>query len=103
MRASESTITAMASTAPVIMKRSDDERFSSVSPLEMDWMTMMPSSAEYALPRPPNRLVPPMTAAAIALRLTSPVPACWLDEASRAAASTPPIAASSEHSMNAEV
>jgi hypothetical protein len=39
-------------------------------------MTMIPSSAEYALPRPPKRLVPPITAAAIALRLTSPVPAC---------------------------
>ena len=36
-----------------------------MSPLEIDWITMMPSSAEKALPRPPNRLVPPMTAAAM--------------------------------------
>src|SRR6202011_5671065 len=64
-RASESTITAIASTAPVIMKRSEDDRFSSVRPLAIDWITMMPSTAEYALPRPPNRLVPPITGADI--------------------------------------
>ena len=39
-------MTAMASTAPVIMYRSDEERSSSVSPLAIDWMTMMPSRAE---------------------------------------------------------
>ena len=42
-----------------------------------------------------------MTAAAIALRLTSPVPACWLDEASRDADRTPPSAASVEQSTKA--
>ena len=51
-----------------------ETRLSSVRPFEIDWMTRMPSSAEYAEPRPPKRLVPPMTAAAIALRLTSPPP-----------------------------
>ena len=45
-RARESTMTATASTQPVIMYRSDDDRSSSVRPLAMDWMTMMPSSAE---------------------------------------------------------
>ncbi len=45
-RASESTITAMARTPPVIMYRSDDDRSSSVRPLEIDWMTMIPSKAE---------------------------------------------------------
>ena len=35
-RASESTMTATASTAPVIMKRSEDDRFNSVSPLAID-------------------------------------------------------------------
>ena len=64
---------------------------------------MMPSTAEYALPRPPNRLVPPITAAAMALRFTSPVPACVLAEASRPALSTPPSAARLEHSTKALV
>ena len=66
-------------------------------------MTMIPSSADQALPRPPKRLVPPITAAAMALRLTSPVPACWLAEASRAAESMPPSAANIEQSMKALV
>ena len=65
-------------------KRYDEFRFSSVRPLAIDSMTRMPSSAEKALPRPPNRLVPPMTAAAMALRLTSPVPLLRLADASRA-------------------
>ena len=44
--AKESTMTAIASTAPVIIYRSEDERSSIVRPLAIDWMTMMPSSAE---------------------------------------------------------
>ncbi len=74
---------------------------SSVSPLEIAWITMMPSTADQAEPRPPNRLVPPITAAAMALRLTSPVPACWLAEARRDAARMPPSAASVEQSTKA--
>ena len=85
------------------MKRNDESRLSSVSPLEMDWITRMPSSAAKAEPRPPNRLVPPMTAAAMALRLTSPPPLLWLAAASRAAARTPPTAASVEQATKAEV
>ena len=42
-----------------------------------------------------------MTAAAMALRFTSPVPLERLAEASRAAARMPPTQASSEQSMNA--
>ena len=64
---------------------------------------MMPSSADQAEPRPPKSDVPPMTAAAMALRFTSPVPACWLAEASRAEESTPPSAANIEHSTKAEM
>ena len=45
-RARESTMTAIARTPPVIMYRSDEDRSSSVRPLAMDWMTMMPSNAE---------------------------------------------------------
>ena len=62
---------------------------------------MIPSTADHAVPRPPNRLVPPITAAAMAFRFTSPVPACWLDEARRDADRMPPRAASVEHSMKA--
>jgi hypothetical protein len=64
--ARESIATATAGTSPVMTKRYDEFRLSSVSPLAMDSMTRTPSSAEKALPRPPNRLVPPMTAAAMA-------------------------------------
>ena len=81
------------------MNRYDESRLSSVSPFEIDWITRMPSSAANAEPRPPKRLVPPITAAAIALRLTSPPPLLWFAAASRAAASTPPSAANVEHIM----
>ncbi len=63
-----STTIASSRTAPVTMYRVAVSRLSSVSPFAMDWSTSTPSSADHALPRPPNRLVPPMTAAAIAVR-----------------------------------
>jgi len=44
-----------------------------------------------------------MTAAAMALRLTSPVPACWLDEARREAAKMPPAAAKIEQVTKADM
>ena len=69
-------MTAITKAAPVIMKRSEDDRFSSANPLAIDWMTMMPSTAENGLPRAPNWLVPRSTAAVIAFRFTSPVLAC---------------------------
>ena len=37
-------------------------------PFEIEPITSAPSSADQAEPRPPNRLVPPMTAAAIAVQ-----------------------------------
>ena len=37
-------------------------------------MTNEPSSADHTDPRPPNRLVPPTTAAAIALSMSGPAP-----------------------------
>jgi len=73
-RVTESRVTASSSTIPVTMNRNDESRLSRVRPLEIDWMTMIPSSAANAVPRPPKRLVPLMTAAAMALRLTSPLP-----------------------------
>src|SRR5699024_9072530 len=98
-RATESRITAINSTTPVTMNRMEESRFNSTSPLEMDWITATPSSAAKAPPRPPNRLQPPITAAAIAFRFTSPVPVVVLAEVRRAAASTPPTAARPEQRM----
>ena len=37
-------------------------------------MTSAPVSADHTVPRPPKRLVPPMTAEAMALSSTSPLP-----------------------------
>ena len=68
-------------------------------PLEIDPMTSAPRSADHAVPRPPKRLVPPMTAAAIELRSRSPPPEDWLTANSREAAMMPPTAASPEHIM----
>jgi hypothetical protein len=45
-RAAESRATAGARTRPVTMNRNEESRLSSVSPLEMGWITRMPSSAE---------------------------------------------------------
>ncbi len=85
------------------MNLNDESRFSRVSPLEIDWITRTSRSAAKAVPRPPNRLVPPMTAAAMALRLTSPPPLLWFAAASRAAARTPPTAAKVDTSTKADV
>jgi len=95
-------MTARTSTTPVIMNRTDESRLSSVSPEEMDWMTMIPRSAEKAVPRPPNRLAPPITAAAIAFRFVSPPPELWFAAARRDAARMPPTAARLDHSMNTD-
>jgi hypothetical protein len=66
--------TASSSTAPVTMYRTDESTPTMLSPVWIDWSTMMPSRAAYADPRPPNRLVPPITAAAIAVRFVSVPP-----------------------------
>ena len=65
-------MTASTSTTPVIMNATEESRLRRVSPDEIDWMTTMPSTAANAEPRPPNRLAPPITAAAMALRFTPP-------------------------------
>ena len=56
-------------------------------------MTMTPSSAFQVRPRPPKRLVPPMTAAAMTFISRSPAPALWLAAAILEAQNRPPMAA----------
>ncbi len=63
-------------------------------------ITNAPSSADQAVPRPPNRLVPPMTAPAMAYSNTSLLPEDWLTDRLRLAASTPPRAAVADASTN---
>ena len=58
LRATESTMTAMARTAPEMMKRNAELRFRRVSPLETATMTSTPRSADHADPRPPKSGVP---------------------------------------------
>lgn len=55
LRDTESSMTASSRTDPVTMQRYDESRLSSVRPLELDWITMMPSSAANAEPRPPKQ------------------------------------------------
>ena len=67
-------MTASSSTAPVTMYFwLESSPFRSI-PFEMDPMTSAPRSADHAVPRPPKRLVPPMTAAAIEFSSRSPLP-----------------------------
>ena len=56
-------------------------------------MTSAPSSAETTRPRPPKRLVPPITAAAIASSRIVPPPALRSTELRREAKMMPPMAA----------
>ena len=86
-----------------MMNFTDDSKLSRSIPFEIDWMTRMPSSAAQTVPRPPNRLVPPMTAAAIALSNTSPPPADWLTASRRDAARTPPRAAKNDAIVNTAI
>ena len=70
-RAVASTVTASSSTAPVTMNFTSESSAFRSMPFEMDPMTRAPRSADHAVPRPPKRLVPPMTAAAIEFRSRS--------------------------------
>jgi hypothetical protein len=82
----------------VTMNRTDE---STPIRLRPDWIacsTTMPSIAEYADPRPPNSDVPPMTAAAMAVRLVSVVPLACDTDVCCPAASRPPTDANTEHS-----
>ncbi len=66
---------------------------SSAIPEAMDWMTRTPRRADQVLPRPPNRLVPPMTAAAIAFIRRLPAPEDWFAALIWEARNMPPTAA----------
>jgi hypothetical protein len=85
------------------MYRIEESRFISVKPLEIEAITITPKRAAKALPLPPNREVPPITAAAMAFRFTSPPPELWADAASRPAAKSPPTAPRVEAITNVEV
>ncbi len=67
-RASASMVAASRSTTPVMRKLRYALVPSSPRPFSMMAMTRPPRMASRALPRPPNRLVPPMTAAPTAYR-----------------------------------
>lgn len=92
-RDSESMTTAAKSTPPVMMNWTAAGVSVSAMPEAIDWMISMPSAADQVVPRPPNRLVPPMTAAAMALSSRTPEPELWLTEVMREARNRPPIAA----------
>ena len=64
-------VTAASNTAAVIINFSDDSNASKSMPLEIEPMTSAPSNALQAEPRPPNKLVPPITVAAIAFNKKS--------------------------------
>lgn len=65
-------------------------------PLLIDPMINAPSNADQIVPRPPNKLVPPITAAAIAFNKTSPLPDPVSTAYNRDAATIPPQAAMPE-------
>ena len=65
-RVSESTVTAASRTSAVHISCAAAVRPISCRPLAITPTTRPPSTASSILPRPPNRLVPPMTAAATA-------------------------------------
>jgi len=67
-------VTAISNTAPVTIKRMEEASASKSIPLAIEPITSAPSNADQTFPRPPNKLVPPMTAAAIAFKSTSPLP-----------------------------
>ena len=85
------------------MKRTSDSTLIRLRPAVIACSTRMPSSAAYAEPRPPKRLVPPMTAAAIAVRLVSVVPLLCETVVSCPASIRPPSAANVEQSTNTEM
>src|SRR5581483_2809477 len=64
-RDTESSVTAASSTMPVTMNFVDELTFSRPSPLSIIAITTAPRIALRTAPRPPNRLVPPITQAAI--------------------------------------
>src|SRR5690242_13788904 len=93
LRDTESMTTAPSSTPPVIMYWIEAFMFSRSRPVVMDWMTSMPRRADHTEPRPPKRLVPPMTAAAMASISVLPPPAFSVALAVWPAKNMPPRAA----------
>ena len=75
-------------------------RLSRPMPLAMETITSAPSSTETTRPRPPNRLVPPITAAAITLSSRSPPPVLVATERRREARMIPPRPAMNPEIMN---
>ena len=72
-------------------------------PLEIDPITIAPSSADQTKPRPPNRLVPAITGPAIASSSTSPLPDCGFHRQQARVTRMPPAAASVKPSMNTDL
>ena len=79
-----------------------DAWFSRPSPLAIIATTTPPTTASSALPLPPNRLVPPMTAAPTAYNNTLPAPEDADTFPPYEAAMMPLSAASDEHTTNAD-
>jgi hypothetical protein len=89
-------VTASSRTAPVIMNFTDEVRASRSMPFEIEPITSAPSSAAQTEPRPPNRLVPPMTAEAMEFSSRSLPADDWFTASKRDAARMPPQAAMKE-------
>src|SRR5512139_449070 len=87
----------------MMMNFNDDSNASKSMPFEIEPITSAPNNALHADPRPPNRLVPPMTVAAMAFNKKSLLPDDWFTANKREAASTPAIAAMAEASMKTEM
>src|SRR6185437_13550819 len=75
----------------------------SLMPLTMTATTRLPSTASTMRPCPPNREVPPMTAAPTASSIVFPAPALDCTDRSKDAATRPEIAAMPEQMTNTEI
>src|SRR5262245_4706630 len=79
----------------------EDSSASRFIPFEIEPITVAPSRADQTLPRPPKRLVPAITGAAIASSRRLLPPELWFTESRREAARIPPTAAIPEQSEKA--
>ena len=92
--------TARKSIDPVAMLLKSPDKPSRSRPFSTLATTTDPRSTPRARPRPPNKLVPPMTAAAIASSASAPPPVVELTASCREAATIPAIAANVEQKEN---
>src|SRR5438552_581892 len=92
-RKTVSRVTAASKMTPVTMNWVSGFEPCRLSPFAIAEMRRAPTTPSLRLPRPPKRLVPPMTAAEIASRRIVPPPAFRSTEVRRAAKTTPPSAA----------